>query len=166
MTNILLDLYVNVNQNIAQLNNNYGSLSMSPTRFTISELSKEFAITTRSIRFYEDQGLLSPQREGQKRIYTAHDRTWLKLILRGKRLGLTLAEISQILDLYDSSSTNNDQQLLVFIEKIKTRQVALQQQMEDIKALQDELNAAEQRCTNSLSNNSALSSNQSLETQS
>jgi len=160
MTNILLDLYVNVNQNIAQLNNNYGSLSMSPTRFTISELSKEFAITTRSIRFYEDQGLLSPQREGQKRIYTAHDRTWLKLILRGKRLGLTLAEISQILDLYDSSSTNNDQQLLVFIEKIKTRQVALQQQMEDIKALQDELNAAEQRCTNS------LSSNQSLETQS
>ena len=145
---------------------------MPSSTFTISELSKEFAITTRSIRFYEDQGLLKPQRDGQKRIYTAHDRTWLKLILRGKRLGLTLAEISQILDLYDSSSTNNDQQLLVFIEKIKTRQVALQQQMEDIKALQDELSAAEQRCTNSLSSNralssnSALSSNQPLETQS
>ena len=94
---------------------------MSPTTYTISELSKEFVITTRSIRFYEDQGLLSPKREGQKRIYSNHDRTWLKLILRGKRLGLTLAEISQILDLYDSSSTNNDQQLIVFIEKIKTR---------------------------------------------
>ena len=160
MTNILLDLYVNVNQNIQQLNNNYGPLSRSSSTFTISELSKEFAITTRSIRFYEDQGLLTPQRDGLKRIYTAHDRTWLKLILRGKRLGLTLAEISQILDLYDSSSTNNDQQLLVLIEKIKTRQVALQQQMEDIKALQDELNAAEQRCTNS------LSSNQPMETQS
>lgn len=132
---------------------------MSATRFTISELSKEFVITTRSIRFYEDQGLLSPKREGQKRIYSAHDRTWLKLILRGKRLGLTLAEISQILDLYDSSSSNNDQQLLVLIEKIKTRKIALQQQMEDIKALQDELNAAQLRCTN------ALSSNQSLETQ-
>jgi DNA-binding transcriptional MerR regulator len=130
---------------------------MSPTTFTISELSKEFVITTRSIRFYEDQGLLSPKREGQKRIYSNHDRTWLKLILRGKRLGLTLAEISQILDLYDSSSTNNDQQLIVFIEKIKTRKMALQQQMEDIKALEDELNAAQVRCTN------ALSSNQSLE---
>ena len=138
---------------------------MSPTTFTISELSKEFAITTRSIRFYEDQGLLTPQRDGQKRIYTAHDRTWLKLILRGKRLGLTLAEISQILDLYDSSSTNNDQQLFVFIEKIKIRQAALMQQMEDIKALQDELDAAELRCTNSLSKNSALSNNHSLETQ-
>jgi len=138
---------------------------MSSSTFTISELSKEFAITTRSIRFYEDQGLLTPQRDGQKRIYTAHDRTWLKLILRGKRLGLTLAEISQILDLYDSSSTNNDQQLLVFIEKIKIRQAALKQQMEDIKALQDELDAAELRCTNSLSKNSALSNNHSLETQ-
>ena len=137
---------------------------MSSNTFTISELSKEFAITTRSIRFYEDQGLLTPLREGQKRIYTAHDRTWLKLILRGKRLGLTLAEISQILDLYDSSSTNNDQQLLVFIEKIKIRQAALKQQMEDIKALQDELDAAERRCNSSLSSNSALSSNQSLET--
>ena len=138
---------------------------MSSSTFTISELSKEFAITTRSIRFYEDQGLLTPQRDGQKRIYTAHDRTWLKLILRGKRLGLTLAEISQILDLYDSSSTNNDQQLLVFIEKIKIRQAALKQQIEDITALQDELDAAEQRCTNSLSKNSALSNNHSLETQ-
>ena len=137
---------------------------MSSSTFTISELSKEFAITTRSIRFYEDQGLLTPQRDGQKRIYTAHDRTWLELILRGKRLGLTLAEISQILDLYDSSSTNNDQQLFVFIEKIKIRQAALMQQMEDIKALQDELDAAERRCNSSLSSNSALSSNQSLET--
>jgi len=132
---------------------------MSPTKYTISELSKEFIITTRSIRFYEDQGLLSPKREGQKRIYSTHDRTWLKLILRGKRLGLTLAEISQILDLYDSSSTNNDQQLLVFIEKIKIRKLALQQQMEDIKVLHDELSAAQLRCTN------ALSSNNPLETQ-
>jgi len=138
---------------------------MSPTTFTISELSKEFVITTRSIRFYEDQGLLSPQRDGQKRIYTAHDRTWLKLILRGKRLGLTLAEISQILDLYDSSSTNNDEQLLVFIEKIKIRKAALTQQMEDIKALQDELDAAEQRCNKALSSTNPLSNNQPLETQ-
>jgi DNA-binding transcriptional MerR regulator len=139
---------------------------MSSSTFTISELSKEFAITTRSIRFYEDQGLLTPQRDGQKRIYTTHDRTWLKLILRGKRLGLALAEISQILDLYDSSAANNDQQLLALLEKIKIRQAALKQQMEDIKALQDELDAAEQRCNNALSSTNSLSNNQSLETQS
>jgi DNA-binding transcriptional MerR regulator len=137
---------------------------MSSSTFTISQLSKEFAITTRSIRFYEDQGLLTPKRDGLKRIYTAHDRTWLKLILRGKRLGLTLVEISQILDLYDSSSTNNDQQLLALLEKIKTRQAALKQQMEDIKALQDELDAAEQRCNNALSSTHSRSNNQSLET--
>ncbi len=125
---------------------------MQPASYTISELSKEFDITTRSIRFYEDQGLLAPQREGLKRIYSRHDRTWLKLILRGKRLGLTLAEISQILDLYDTSSTNNDQQLLVFIEKIQTRKAALLQQMDDISALQHELDAAEQRCKSALSN--------------
>jgi DNA-binding transcriptional MerR regulator len=125
---------------------------MQPATYTISELSKEFGITTRSIRFYEDKGLLAPEREGLKRIYSSHDRTWLKLILRGKRLGLALAEISQILDLYDSSSTNNDQQLLVFIEKIQARKAALLQQVEDISALQNELDAAEQRCKSGLSN--------------
>ena len=131
---------------------------MSSTRYTISQLSQEFGITTRSIRFYQDQGLLSPERDGQKRIYTAHDRTWLKLILRGKRLGLTLAEIRQILDLYDSSASNNDQQLLAFIDKINTRKAALKQQMQDIMALEDELNIAEQRCKKALSSNHSLES--------
>jgi DNA-binding transcriptional MerR regulator len=131
---------------------------MSSTTYTISQLSQEFGITTRSIRFYQDQGLLSPERDGQKRIYTAHDRTWLKLILRGKRLGLTLAEIRQILDLYDSSASNNDQQLLAFIDKINTRKAALRQQMQDIKALEEELNIAEQRCKKALSSNYSLES--------
>ena len=125
---------------------------MPSQTFTISELSKEFDITTRSIRFYEDKGLLSPQREGQKRIYTGHDRTWLKLILRGKRLGLALDEISQILELYDPQSNNNDQQLLAFINKIQARKASLKQQMDDIVALQNELDTAEQRCKSALSN--------------
>jgi|TARA_B110001469_G_scaffold127379_1_gene148036 DNA-binding transcriptional MerR regulator len=124
---------------------------MSSTTFTISQLSQEFGITTRSIRFYQDQGLLCPKRDGQKRIYTARDRTWLKLILRGKRLGLTLAEIRQLLDLYDSSASNNDQQLLIFIDKIQLRKAALKQQMLDISALQKELDEAEQRCKQALS---------------
>ena len=124
---------------------------MPTHQFTISQLSKEFAITTRSIRFYEDQGLLSPQRDGQKRIYSSHDRTWLKLICRGKRLGLSLAEIRQILDMYDSSASNNDQQLLAFIDKITLRKAALEQQMLDISALKKELDEAEKRCKKALS---------------
>ena len=124
---------------------------MPTHQFTISQLSKEFAITTRSIRFYEDQGLLSPQRDGQKRIYSSHDRTWLKLICRGKRLGLSLAEIRQILDMYDSSASNNDQQLLAFIDKIKLRKAALEQQMLDISALKKELDEAEKLCKKALS---------------
>ena len=131
---------------------------MSSTTFTISQLSQEFGITTRSIRFYQDQGLLCPERDGQKRIYTARDRTWLKLILRGKRLGLTLAEIRQLLDLYDSSASNNDQQLLVFIDKIQVRKAALKQQMLDISALQEELDEAEQRCKKALSSHHSLES--------
>ncbi|MDC1507378.1 MerR family DNA-binding transcriptional regulator [Oceanospirillaceae bacterium] len=124
---------------------------MPTHQFTISQLSKEFAITTRSIRFYEDRGLLSPQRDGQKLIYSNLDRTWLKLICRGKRLGLSLAEIRQILDMYDSSASNNDQQLLAFIDKIKLRKAALEQQMLDISALKKELDEADQGCKKALS---------------
>ena len=71
--------------------------------YTISDLAKEFDVTTRTIRFYEDQNLISPLREGTRRLFRARDRTRLKLILRGKRLGFTLAEISEILDMYDAA---------------------------------------------------------------
>jgi len=69
--------------------------------FSISELAREFDVTPRAIRFYEDQGLLAPRRDGQRRIYTLRDRTRLKLTLRGKRLGLTLAEIRELIDMYE-----------------------------------------------------------------
>jgi DNA-binding transcriptional MerR regulator len=80
---------------------------MSPTAsasttFTIGELAREFDLTTRAIRFYEDCGLLTPQRSGRNRVYTARDRTRLKLTLRGKRLGLTLAEVKELVDMYES----------------------------------------------------------------
>jgi len=71
------------------------------TEFSISELAREFDVTPRAIRFYEDQGLISPRRDGQRRIYTARDRTRLKLTLRGKRLGLTLSEIRELIDMYE-----------------------------------------------------------------
>ena len=74
----------------------------SQTTYTISDLANEFAVTTRTIRFYEAEGMISPERDGQRRIFSGRDRTRLKLILRGKRIGFTLAEIRDIIDMYDS----------------------------------------------------------------
>ena len=71
--------------------------------FSISDLAREFAITPRTIRFWEDQGILAPQREGSKRIFTRRDRARLKMALRGKRLGLSLAEIFELLGMYDGA---------------------------------------------------------------
>ena len=99
--------------------------------FSISELAKEFALTTRAIRFYEDEGLIAPTRSGRNRVYGSRERTRLKLILRGKRLGLSLVEIREILDLYD---TNVDEvpQLRKFLEILENRRALLMQQREDI----------------------------------
>src|SRR3981081_772005 len=71
------------------------------TEFSISELAREFDVTPRAIRFYEAEGLISPRRDGQRRIYAPRDRTRLKLTLRGKRLGLTLSEIRELIDMYE-----------------------------------------------------------------
>ena len=99
--------------------------------FSISELAQEFALTTRTIRFYEDEGLIAPTRSGRNRVYGARELTRLKLILRGKRLGLSLIEIREILDLYD---TNVDEvpQLRKFLEILENRRLLLLQQREDI----------------------------------
>ncbi|MGL4893793.1 MAG: MerR family transcriptional regulator, partial [Shewanella sp.] len=117
----------------------------SQTTYSISDLSKEFDITTRSIRFYEDQGLLKPKRRGQTRIYSLKDRVRLKLILRGKRLGFSLAETRRLFELYDAdkSSTTQLNTMLALVEEKKT---ALQQQMDDIKVVLMELTSAEQQC--------------------
>jgi DNA-binding transcriptional MerR regulator len=106
--------------------------------FTISDLSKEFALTTRAIRFYEDEGLITPTRAGRNRVYGARERTRLKLILRGKRLGLALSEIREILDLYE---TNVDEvpQLRKFVEVLQSRRALLLQQREDIDAVLAEI---------------------------
>ena len=74
--------------------------------FTISDLAQEFALTTRAIRFYEDEGLLAPRRAGQARVYGERERVRIKLILRGKRLGLSLSEIRELLDLYESARSD------------------------------------------------------------
>jgi DNA-binding transcriptional MerR regulator len=113
--------------------------------YSIGDLSREFGVTTRTIRFYEDQGLLSPTREGQNRIYAARDWTRLKLIQRGKRLGLSLKEIGGLLDLYDAPEGEAGQ-LRSFIEKIRERRAELLAQRLDINHVLDELDELEQRC--------------------
>lgn len=116
---------------------------MSPT-YTISELAREFDVTTRTIRFYEDEGLLSPERRGQARIYSPRDRVLLKLILRGKRLGFSLAECRELFDLYDPEG-GNKAQLELMLDKLAERRRALEQQLNDIRLLQIELDTAEAR---------------------
>ncbi|RQM71136.1 MerR family transcriptional regulator [Aeromonas enteropelogenes] len=118
-------------------------------RYSISELAREFDVTTRSIRFYEDQGLLNPAREGQTRIYSKQDRVRLKLTLRGKRLGFSLAEIRELFDLYDADKSSRTQ-LQTMLELVAERRETLQLQMEDIRVVLLELEAAEQRCQQAL----------------
>ena len=118
--------------------------------FSIGELAKEFDITTRSIRFYEDQGLLAPERNGQTRIYSGKDRVRLKLILRGKRLGFSLAETKNIFDLYDNEDTG-ERQLEFMLTMIGEKKQMLAQQLLDIEAVKAELEDLEQNCKLALS---------------
>ena len=112
--------------------------------FSISELAREFDVTPRAIRFYEDQGLLAPRRDGQRRIYTARDRTRLKLTLRGKRLGLTLSEIRELIDMYEPGRDERPQ-LARFLAVLESHKSALLQQRADIEAQLAEIQAFEKR---------------------
>ncbi len=112
---------------------------------SITDLSREFDVTTRAIRFYEDEGLLHPRRQGRNRVYSNRDRVRLKLILRGKRLGFTLSEIAEIISLYHSEP-GESAQLDYFIEKIRERRRQLLQQKDDIEVTLTELDAIERQC--------------------
>jgi DNA-binding transcriptional MerR regulator len=117
--------------------------------YSISDLAGEFDVTTRTIRFYEEKGLLKPRREGTRRIYGPADRTRLRLILRGKRLGLSLDESAEIIGLYGSPG-NNRRQLELLIEKIGQRREVLQSQQRDLEAMLRELADAESKCREAL----------------
>ena len=133
----LIDVYVN------------GILSsFLMANFTITELAREFDITPRAIRFYEDQGLISPRREGtggRVRIYGPRDRTRLKLTLRGKRLGLTLSEIKDLVDMYESPQ-DSAAQLERFLAVLAQHRESLEQQREDIEVTLAEIAAHEEKC--------------------
>jgi DNA-binding transcriptional MerR regulator len=121
----------------------------SGTTYSISDLAKEFDVTTRTIRFYEDKGLITPERQGQTRIYSAADRTKLKLILRGKRLGFSLEESRGIVDMYEPGKSNADQ-LARLINGIREKRGLLEQQLHDIEAMMVDLNESEARCIDAL----------------
>jgi len=121
--------------------------------FTISELAREFGITPRAIRFYEDEGLLAPARAGRQRIYEKRDRTRLSLILRGKRLGLSLAEIFELLGMYDGAR-NSALQLQRFLAVLAERRRVIEQQREDIVAVLGEIDRLENQCIHLLAGQS------------
>ena len=112
--------------------------------YSISDLAQRFDITTRAIRFYESEGLLSPEREGQKRLYSAKDYTTLKLILRGKRLGWSLAESRALIQMY-SPDQNNKAQYEKVLEKVQDSRERLEQQKHDIEIMLMELDEHEAR---------------------
>ena len=112
---------------------------------TITELAREFGVTTRAIRFWESHGLVSPAREGGNRVYSKRDRTRIKLALRGKRLGLSLAEIKDLIDMYDTAEDESSQ-LLSFLGALAQRRAALEQQRDDIGAVLKEIARFERQC--------------------
>ena len=129
---------------------NSPALDEKDISFSISDLAREFGVTTRAIRFYEDEGLLSPGRSGRQRVYTSRDHVRLKLIVRGKRLGFSLSEVREIIEMYDLDPGESGQ-LRYFLEQIKKRREALQQQRHDIELTLDELDSIESECKHRLS---------------
>jgi len=113
--------------------------------YTISALASEFALTTRAIRFYEDEGLIAPVRRGRVRMYGERERVRIKLILRGKRLGLSLSEIRELFDLY-AATRNERAQLAKFLQMLADRRAMLLQQREDIDAVLAEIAVLERDC--------------------
>jgi DNA-binding transcriptional MerR regulator len=115
-----------------------GKERLTMTTYSISDLAREFDVTTRTIRFYEDEGLISPTREGRRRIFSPRDRTRLKLILRGKRIGFSLAEIREIIDMYDATPGEAGQ-LRLLVERIEVQRRELVARRADIDRTLDDL---------------------------
>ncbi|MCB4360126.1 MerR family transcriptional regulator [Quatrionicoccus australiensis] len=129
-------------------------MSQPAITFAISDLAREFGITPRTIRFWEDQGILSPEREGSKRVFTRRDRARLKMALRGKRLGLSLAEIKDLIGMY-ASTEDETPQLQECLRIMSKRREALEQQREDIEAMLGEIDQFEQQCQQELNRRAA-----------
>lgn len=119
------------------------------TSYSIRDLATEFAVTTRTIRFYEEKGLLKPGRDGQRRVYSPADRTRLRLILRGKRLGLSLDESAEIILMYGSPG-NNRRQLETLLATFRRKQEELERQQQDLRVMLKDLREAQVKCQKAL----------------
>ena len=119
--------------------------------WTISELAEEFEISTRTIRFYEEKGFIKPKRKGQQRIFGAADRTRIRLILRGKRIGMSLAECMEIIDMYNPGDSS-DSQLDSLLARVAERRTALEQQRKDLDETLQALDEIEALCRNARKN--------------
>ncbi len=128
--------------------------------YTVTQLASELAVTARSIRFYEDKGLITPERAGATRVFTVRDRARLILILRGKRLGFSLKEIRDWLDLYDADPSQAAQ-TRVLLEKIDKRVAQLESQKRDIEATLTELREIQRQATDHLSRTAETSKSKS-----
>jgi len=117
--------------------------------YSISELANEFDVTPRTIRFYEEKGYLKPAREGTRRIYSAPERTKLRLILRGKRLGLSLDETAELIRMYGSQQGNRHQ-LEKFLLHIADKRAELERKQRDLDVMLNDLQAVEQKCQEAL----------------
>lgn len=118
-------------------------LAQQRRTYAIGELAKMFEVTPRTIRFYEQEGLLAPERRGQTRIYHEKDRVRLKLTLRGKRLGFSLAEIREVIEMYDALPDGNARQLKRLLEILADKRSNMERQLEDIRMMQHELDDVE-----------------------
>lgn len=132
-----------------------GGLPRQRRTYGIGELAKMFEVTPRTIRFYEQEGLLAPERRGQTRIYHEKDRVRLKLTLRGKRLGFSLAEIREVVMMYDAMPDGNARQLQRLLEILADKRANLERQLEDIRLMHKELDDVESRAREVLSGLSA-----------
>lgn len=121
--------------------------------YSIRELSADFAVTPRTIRFYEDKGILNPRRRGTTRIFSERDRVRLKLALRGKRIGLSLEEIRNIIDMYDICDGDDTLQLLHLCRKIQQHRAEMLSKMKDIEATLGAMDEVERRCLDTLERN-------------
>ncbi|MDR5891993.1 MULTISPECIES: MerR family transcriptional regulator [Halomonas] len=128
-----------------------GGLPRQRRTYGIGELAKMFEVTPRTIRFYEQEGLLAPERRGQTRIYHEKDRVRLKLTLRGKRLGFSLAEIREVVMMYDAMPDGNARQLQRLLEILADKRANLERQLEDIRLMHKELDDVESRAREVLS---------------
>lgn len=138
-------VYVNVNFMQYPMNQDY----------TIKNLSRDFEITPRALRFYEDKGILNPSRRGTTRLYSERDRTRLKLTLRGKRLGLKLEECREIIDMYDPRQPDDSLQLLKLCEKIREHRASLVNKIKDIEETMRAMDEVEGKCLQKLIKNVA-----------